>query len=196
MGIDTSLLVVNLGLPLKSMRLPALALAGLLFTTNGGLRSQGFDEPATRGGSTVPKPTENSFSKLRGISYFFIDVITADPRTEDVDLRQEIRDGIELELRRANIIPREFNGVNPEASTPLLTVEIRFDRSLGRFAADVTLSVRDNATIARNREPVLAQTYTQTKKAVASSDATLTKEIKGRSRELVGELIEGMKKLK
>lgn len=176
------------------MRLPTLALAVLLFAAHGSLFSQGLDEPATRGGAS--KTSESSFSKLRGISYFFIDVITADPRPEDGDLRQEIRDGLELEMRRANIVPKEFNGVNPEASTPLLTVEIRFDRGLGRYAADVTLSVRDNAIIARNREGVLAQTYVQTKKAIGSSDATLTKEVKARSRELVSELIEGMKKLK
>jgi hypothetical protein len=110
--------------------------------------------------------------------------------------RQEIRDAIELEMRRAGITPKEYSGLNPEASTPLLTIEVRFDRGLGRYSADVTLSIRDNATIARNREPVLAQTYVQTKKAVGSSDATLTKEVKGRSRELVSELIEGMKKVK
>ncbi len=172
------------------MRLPALALAALLTIATSSLQSQGLDDPAK------VRIGDNPFSKLRGISYFFIDVITVDPRPEDGDLRQELRDGIELEMRRAGITPKEYNGTNPEASTPLLTVEIRFDRGLGRYAADVTLFIRDNATIARNREPVLAQTYVQTKKAVGSSDSTLTKEIKGRSRELVSELIDGMKKVK
>ena len=41
---------------------------------------------------------------------------------------------------------------------------------------------------------MLATTYAQTKKAVGSSDGTLVREIKGRSRELVIELIEGLKK--
>ncbi len=174
------------------MRLPTLALAALLTAATGSLRSQGFDEPAKGG----VRSAENPFTKLRGISYFFIDVTTADPRPEDGDLRQEIRDGIELEMRRNGLVPKEFNGLNPEGSTPLLTVEVRFDRGLGRYSADVTLSIRDNATVTRNREAVLAQTYAQTKKAVGSSDATLTKEIKGRSRELVSELIDGMKKVK
>jgi hypothetical protein len=172
------------------MRLPAFALAALLALATGGLLAQGFDEPAR------VRTAENPFTKLRGISYFFIDVVTVDPRPEDGDLRQEIRDAIELEMRRAGITPKEYSGLNPEASTPLLTIEVRFDRGLGRYSADVTISIRDNATIARNREPVLAQTYVQTKKAVGSSDPTLTKEIKGRSRELVSELIEGMKKVK
>jgi hypothetical protein len=172
------------------MRLPALVLAALLTFITGSLQSQGLDDPAK------VRSADNPFTRLRGISYFFIDVITVDPRPEDGELRQEIRDGIELEMRRAGITPKEYSGANPEGSTPLLTIEIRFDRGLGRYSADVTLLIRDNATIARNREPVLAQTYVQTKKAVGSSDATLTKEIKGRSRELVSELIEGMKKVK
>jgi hypothetical protein len=174
------------------MRLPTLALAFLLAMSAGQLRSQALDDPAKGSG----RPADSSFSKLRGISYFFIDVTTADPRPEDGDLRQEIRDGIELEMRRAGLVPKEYSGANPEGSTPLLTIEVRFDRGLGRYAADVTISVRDNATVTRNREPVLAQTYVQTKKAVGSSDATLTKEVKARSRELVSELIEGVKKAK
>jgi len=173
------------------MRLPTLALAALLAVAAGNLRSQAIDEPA-KGANR----TDSTFSKLRGISYFFIDVTTVDPRPEDGDLRQEIRDGIELEMRRAGLVPKEFTGANPEASTPLLTIEVRFDRGLGRYGADVTLFVRDNATVTRNREPVLAQTYVQTRKAVGSSDATLTKEVKSRSRELVSELIEGVKKAK
>jgi len=176
------------------MRLPTLALAALLAATAGNLRSQGLEDPSKAGSA---RPTENSNAKLRGISYLFIDVLTVDPRPEDGDLRQELRDGIELEMRRAGLVPKEYSGANPEASTPLLTIEIRFERgSLGRFAADVTLSIRDNATIVRNREPVLAQTYSQSKKAIGSSDATLTKEIKARSRELVTELLEGLKKAK
>jgi hypothetical protein len=76
-------------------------------------------------------------------------------------------------------------------------VEVRFDRgSLGRYAADTTLSVKDNAIISRNRETVLAETYTQTKKAVGTNDSSLNREIKSKARELVIELIEGMKKTK
>lgn len=177
------------------MRLPLFALAALLALTLGcPVRAQGFDEPS-KGGAN--RPSENSTAKLRGISYFFIDVLTIDPRPEDGDLRQELRDAIELEMRRAGLVPKEYSGSNPEAATPLLTIEIRFEKgSLGRFGADVTLSIRDNATIVRNREAVLAQTYVQTKKAVGSSDATLTKEIKARARELVTELLEGLKKAK
>ena len=110
--------------------------------------------------------------------------------------RGEIRDAIELEMRRSNLVPKEFVGGNTEAATPLLTIEVKFERGLGRYEAVINLTIRDNATITRNREPVLAVTYAQTKKAVGSSDGTLVREIKGRSRELVIELIEGLKKSK
>jgi hypothetical protein len=142
------------------------------------------------------KPAEDrTFAKLRGISYFFIDVVTSETRPEDADLRGEIRDAIELEMRRNNIVPKEFAGGNSEAATPLLTIEVRFERGLGRYEAMINLTIRDNATITRNREAVLATTYAQTKKAVGSSEGTLSREIKGRSRELVIELIDGLKKL-
>ena len=137
---------------------------------------------------------DRTFAKLRGISYFFIDVVTSESRPEDADLRSEIRDAIELEMRRSNLVPKEFVGGNSEAATPLLTIEVKFERGLGRYEAIVNLTIRDNATITRNREAVLATTYAQTKKAVGSSDGTLVREIKGRSRELVIELIEGLKK--
>ncbi|GDY17725.1 hypothetical protein LBMAG55_10480 [Verrucomicrobiota bacterium] len=140
-------------------------------------------------------PEDRTFAKLRGISYFFIDVVTSETRPEDADLRSEIRDAIELEMRRSNIVPKEFVGGNSELATPLLTIEVKFERGLGRYEAVINLTIRDNATIKRNSEAVLAVTYAQTKKAVGSSDGTLAREIKGRSRELAIELIDGLKKL-
>ena len=118
---------------------------------------------------------DRTFAKLRGISYFFIDVVTSETRPEDADLRGEIRDAIELEMRRSNLVPKEFVGGNSEAATPLLTIEVKFERGLGRYEAVINLTIRDNATITRNREPVLAVTYAQTKKAVGSSDGTLVR---------------------
>jgi hypothetical protein len=141
-------------------------------------------------------PEDRTFAKLRGISYFFIDVITVDPRPEDGDLRQEIRDGIELEMRRAGITPKEYNGTNPEGSTPLLTVEIRFDRGLGRYAAAVGLAVRDEANIRRNNQLIIAETYRSERSALGTSDLQLTRDIKAKAKELMSELLDGMAKAK
>jgi hypothetical protein len=141
-------------------------------------------------------PQDKAFAKLRGITQFYIDVTTSENRPEDADLRTEIRDGMELELRRANLTPKAVEGLSPEAATPLLLVEVRYDRGLGRYTADVALSVRDNATITRNKEAVLAQSYSETRRALGTSDTALNREVKARSRELVLEIIEGMKRLK
>jgi hypothetical protein len=103
---------------------------------------------------------------------------------------------MELEMRRANIVPRPVDGLTPETTTPLLTIEVRLDRGLGRYNADVILAVRDNATITRNKEAVLAQSYSQSKRAMGTSDTTLNREVKARSRELVQELLAGIKTLK
>jgi hypothetical protein len=73
---------------------------------------------------------------------------------------------------------------------------VRYDRGLGRYTADVTLSVRDNATITRNKEAVLAQSYSESRRALGTSDTALNREVKARSRELVLEIIDGMKRLK
>ena len=143
-----------------------------------------------------PAPQDKAFAKLRGITQFYIDVTTSENRPEDADLRGEIRDGMELELRRANLTPKPVEGLSPEAATPLLLIEVRYDRGLGRYNADVILSVRDNATIARNKEAVLAQSYGETRRALGTSDTALNREVKARGRELVLEIIEGMKRLK
>jgi hypothetical protein len=141
-------------------------------------------------------PQDKAFAKLRGITQFYIDVTTSENRPEDADLRGEIRDGMELELRRANLTPKAVEGLSPEAATPLLLIEVRYDRGLGRYNADVVLSVRDNATIARNKEAVLAQSYSESRRALGTSDTALNREVKARGRELVLEIIEGMKRLK
>jgi hypothetical protein len=148
-------------------------------------------EPARSNGGD-----DKAFAKLRGITFFFIDVTTSESRPEDADLRGEIRDSIELEMRRANIVPKAVEGLTPEATTPLLTIEVRLDRGLGRYNADVILAVRDNATITRNKEAVLAQSYAQSKRAMGTSETTLNREVKARSRELVQELLAGIKILK
>lgn len=139
---------------------------------------------------------DKAFAKLRGITSFYIDVTTSEARPEDADLRTEIRDAMELEMRRANIVPKSVEGLAPEVTTPLLSIEVRLDRGLGRYNADVIISVRDNATITRNKEAVLAQSYAQSKRAMGTSESTLNREIKARSRDLVQELLAGIRTLK
>lgn len=169
------------------MRSLALALLITLAAVSGYAQA----EPARSAGGD-----DKAFAKLRGITFFFIDVNTSESRPEDADLRTEIRDAMELEMRRANIVPRPVDGLTPETTTPLLTIEVRLDRGLGRYNADVILAVRDNATITRNKEAVLAQSYAQSKRAMGTSENTLNREIKARSRDLVQELLAGIKTLK
>ena len=169
------------------MRSLALALLATLAAVSG--HAQAFP--------SGPSPADDkSFAKLRGITFFFIDVTTSESRPEDADLRGEIRDAMELEMRRANIVPRSVDGLTPETTTPLLTIEVRLDRGLGRYNADVILAVRHNATITRNKEAVLAQSYSESRRALGTSDTALNREVKARSRELVLEIIDGMKRLK
>lgn len=139
---------------------------------------------------------DKAFAKLKGVTFFYIDVTSTENRPEDADLRSDIRETIELMMLKAAITPKSIDGVTPDTATPLLTIDIRLDRGLGRYNSDVIISVRDNATITRNKEAVLAQSYAQSKRAMGTSDSTLSREIKARSRELLAELIEGMKRIK
>lgn len=143
-----------------------------------------------------PGETDPAFARLRAISYFFIDVRTSENRPDDADLRNELRDLMELEMRRAGITPREQTTLNPDANAPQLVLEIRFDRGLGRYAAAVGLAVRDEATIRRNSQPIVAETYRSERAALGTSDMNLTRDIKAKAKELMVELLEGMSKSK
>jgi len=184
------------------MRLPVLLLL-LALALAPALRAQGFEDPVAPAapaapGRVLPRPAEADpgFGRLRSISYFFTDVKTSENRPEDGDLRAELRDLIELELRRAGMTPRDLPTINPDASAPQLLIEIRFDRGLGRYSAVVAVSVRDEATVRRNGQPVMAETYRAERPAAGTSDALLTRDIKNRSRELLSELFDGMSKAK
>jgi hypothetical protein len=181
------------------MRLLAALLA---LATLPALQAQGFEDPApapaTAPARALPRPADAdpAFGRLRSISYFFTDVRTSENRPEDGDLRAELRDLIELELRRAGMTPRELPSLNPDASAPQLIIDIRFDRGLGRYSAIVAVAVRDEATVRRNSAPVMAETYRSERAAAGTSDSLLTRDIKNRSRELLAELFDGMNKAK
>jgi hypothetical protein len=174
--------------------LPLLTVAALL-------SAQGFEDPAsptapTPATRTLPKPGEAdpSVARLKSISYFYIDVRTTENRPDDAELRNELRDLAELELRRAGVTTKELPALNPDASTPQLVIEIRFDRGLGRYAGQVSLSVRDDATIRRNSQPIVAETYRAERNAAGTSDTVLTRDIKSKSRELLVEMLDLMSK--
>lgn len=172
------------------------------------LTAQGFEDPAPSTGNlppasspatapkvvTKPGETDPAFARLRSISYFFISVTTSENRPDDADLRNELRDLMELEMRRAGVAPREQTVVNPDANAPQLVMEIRFDRGLGRYAAAVGLSVRDEANIRRNNQLIIAETYRSERSALGTSDLQLTRDIKAKAKDLMTELLDGMAK--
>lgn len=170
--------------------LPVLLAAALL-------AAQGADDtnptaapagrPAAKSGETDP-----AAGRLRSISYFYIDVHSSENRPDDADLRNELRDLAELELRRAGVTPKELPALNPDAMTPQLVIDIRFDRGLGRYAAQVSLSVRDDATIKRNSQPIVAETFRSERQAAGTSDNLLTRDIKAKAREAIVELLDLM----
>jgi hypothetical protein len=85
-----------------------ILLVGMLYAT---LHAQ---SPET---SSV-KAIDNPYAKLRGISYFYIDVVTTENRIDDTEIRQDIRDTIELELRRSGLTPKELNQLGSQTIIP------------------------------------------------------------------------------
>ncbi len=155
----------------------------------------GITTPLPAQTTTLGQPSQEEFSRLRGISAFYIDVASQDGATQDADLRNELRDLIELELRRANLSIRPLPVVgDTENLTPMLRLNLKFDRGMGRFACDMQLEVRDQVEITRNRKTIVATTFQMDRSVSSPSDIFLRRDVKARTREMVNELISGLKK--
>ncbi|MDR2983107.1 MAG: hypothetical protein LBV12_12795 [Puniceicoccales bacterium] len=135
------------------------------------------------------------YARVRGITYLYIDVSSSDNSPSDSELRNEMRDIIELELRRANVIIKTLLPTQSPDTTPMLHFHLKFDRGMGRYACNIRLNVRDQVNITRNREQITAITFEVARNVSATSDAALAREIKLKTRELIGEFITGLKKV-
>ena len=102
-----------------------------------------------------PASQDKAFAKLRGITQFYIDVTTSENRPEDADLRTEIRDGMELELRRANLTPKATSTPPVTRSSALVSPGLRNSLARGMVAAISTAnqaSVSSTCRHARKNE--------------------------------------------
>lgn len=143
----------------------------------------------------ISAPSQEEFSRLRGINAFYIDVMSQNGDMQDADLRNELRDLIELELRRSNLSIRPLPVVgDTENLSPVLRLNLKFDRGMGRFACELQLEIRDQVDIARNRKSIVATTFQMERSVSTSSDIFLRRDVKARAREMVNELITGLKK--
>lgn len=139
----------------------------------------------------APVVAEDRAAVLRGIGRVSLDIVLTDGvRAEDADLRSDLRDAIELELRRSGI---QINDGQP-AGSPVLRLTVKFDRGAGRYAARVILSVKDQVTVSRNNESLFAEIWAVERGASSALDTGLSREIRGRSRDMAAEFAAALRK--
>lgn len=146
---------------------------------------------------TGPVPVvDNRNAVLRGINQVFLEVALVEgAKSEDSDLRGELRDVIELELRRAGILLRDGSTVDPSLRTsPTLRLEVKFDRGVGRSAARLNLGVSDQVTVTRNREVLLAEVWSLERTASAAVDTGLPREVRQKARDMTIDFLSALRK--
>lgn len=155
-------------------------------------------EAATPPPAASPAPTvaaDNRNAVLRGIDRLYLEVAVTDgARPEDADLRGELRDVIELELRRAGILLRDASLSEPGSRSPALRLEVKFDRGAGRFAARLNLGVSDQVTVTRNREVLLAEVWSIERSTSSAVDSGLAREVRQRARDMTVEFLAALRK--
>jgi hypothetical protein len=160
------------------------------------LLAQDFSSPVPAPVTPTPAPAvDNRNAVLRGINQLYLEVAVTDGgRPEDADLRSELRDVIELELRRAGILLRDGAGTDPALRSPTLRLEVKFDRGAGRFAARLNLGVSDQVTVTRNREVLLAEVWSVERSTSAAVDTALPREVRQKARDMTTDFIAALRK--
>lgn len=160
--------------------------------------------PALPAQDAVPSPrtpVANSYlaaeaarnAVLRGINQVQLEVTISDgARPEDAELRGELRDAVELELRRAGVLLRE-SPAEPDR-IPTLRLDVKFDRSAGHFSARVNLSVRDQVTVTRNRETLVTEVWSLDRSANSNMDSGLPREVRRVAREMTSDFLAALRK--
>lgn len=146
-------------------------------------------------GDPVPAPAApvvmpDGSAVLRGIGRVTLEVVMSDGvRAEDTELRTDLRDTLELELRRAGVRLADSN-----SGSPVLRLTVKFDRGAGRYAARLILSVKDQVIVTRSRESIVAEIWTAERGASAALDTALSREIRSRARDLSGDFTSALRK--
>jgi hypothetical protein len=146
-------------------------------------------------GSISPLPSQDAnYSRLRGVPYFYLEVTSGGTSPDEAELRSELRDLIELDLRRNNIAVRVLSPTVSEAETPVLRLNLKWERGSGRGDCLLELSVLDKVQIVRNREQINATIFEVRRPVNILTDQTAGRDIKGRTRDLLKEFCSGFRR--
>ena len=160
------------------------------------LRAQVTTPQPTKSSNKPPIETGAGYSNLQGITYFYLDVSSPDGVGHmDADFRNELRDLLELEFRRANMTLRVASPVEMNQNTlPLLSLSIRYDPNVLRTGCELDLRVYDRVSINRNKVQITSEIFKSTSIIPFSNERILQQNIKHHSRQIVSDLLKGIKK--
>lgn len=172
------------------MRNTLLVLAALLAST------PVFSQENFIGTTRVDAGADSSRNAvLKGISQLYLEVAFVEgARAEDGDLRGELRDAVELELRRAGIMLRENSPGDLATRSPVLRMEVKFERGSGRFMARMNLALNDQVTVVRNRETLLARVWDVERSVSAPMDPALIREVRLKAKEMTVDFLSALKR--
>lgn len=134
---------------------------------------------------------ESSSGKLlRGLDQLHMHVVIESERDVDRDMRNQMADVVELELRRAMIPLLPYVVNEPDENIPLLLVSMAVDRNGPRPVTRINLQIIDRVVVARNKENTTATIYSARTDAASNSDATLARDTRDGLRDLMKRFIE------
>ena len=176
---------------LPLLLLPVLGASAFLAFGPSGVRAQ-VVEP----GGLIALPSQDAnYSRLRSAPYFFLEVTSSGMAADEAELRSELRDLMELDLRRNNIAVRVLSPTATETETPVLRVNLKWARGSRRGDCLLELSVLDKVQIVRNREQINATIFEMRRPVNILTDQTAVRDIKGRTRDLLKEFCNGFRRV-
>ena len=101
--------------------------------------------------------------------------------------RLDLSDIMELQLRRGEIELRSFIANKPDLNVPLIELSIDTSNRVATGQFDLILCIRDNVTIDRNKDKIVATTFEL--RRTARADVNEVDTIKAELRELMAEFV-------
>lgn len=132
-------------------------------------------------------------TNLKGIDGIYMGVNLRAVVDRDLNLGQDIRDIVELEMFR-NDIPFKSSVDNSETEEyPKLVVDADVERSGVRNTYVITLSVLDYAVIERNRNRIIAETYKIVSRTSKPADSYISSDLKTETRLVMQDFVKDFK---
>jgi hypothetical protein len=174
--------------------LPVLGAVALFVFPPSGVQAQSAGASLAAGASTLSSQ-DPGYARLRGTPHFYLEVVSAGMNAEEAELRNELRDLLELDLRRANISVKTASPTEVDAVTPVLRLNLKWERSVGRAECILELSVLDKVMVVRNKEVLTATIFEMKRPVNILTDQTAWRDIKGRTRDLLKEFCGGLRRM-